>query len=244
MSSRTLILAAVVLLAGPLTAGQALAQENLDAGKSASQLFAGTCTACHKSPRGLLKTVSPSSLPGFLRQHYTTSPNMAGAIASYLISNGATDTRAGGDAPKGAKEGTKGTKEAKEGTKEGAREGTRQEAKQEPTQEGRPVEQRDRWGRRVHPSATPQEANAPAGEQKPEAESSTPAQAAGEHGPEGRSKKQRLSKHGKPGEALPKEEPAAAAEPRNEQKNEQKNEPKNWANALAGLKAVEKAANK
>src|ERR1700743_1596701 len=110
MSSRALSLAAVLLLIGWFATGQALAQQNLDAGKAPSQIFAGTCTACHKSPRGLLKTVAPGSLPGFLRQHYTTSPNMAGVLASYLISNGATDTRIG-DAPKGAK-----------GTKEGAKE--------------------------------------------------------------------------------------------------------------------------
>src|SRR5262249_18555527 len=151
MSSRALILAAVLFLpVGSFTGGRAIAQENLDAGKSPSQIFAGTCNACHKSPRGLLKTVSPSSLPGFLRQHYTTSPNMAGVLASYLISNGATDTRMGGDGPKGAKG-------AKEAAKEGAREGARQEAKQE----ARPVDQLDRWGRRIHPGGTPPEAAAP-----------------------------------------------------------------------------------
>src|ERR1700761_8977357 len=190
MTSRALILAAVLLLVGSFTAGTALAQENLDAGKSASQVFAGTCTACHKSPRGLLKTVSPS-LPGFLRQHYTTSPNMAGALASYLVSNGATDTRAGAEAPKGAK----GAKEAKEGAKEGQKDGAR-EAKQE----ARPVEQLDRWGHRVHQGVAPQEANDPAEEPKPEAEPVAPAQAATDHG-----KKQKMSKRGKPGEALPKE---------------------------------------
>src|ERR1700759_581334 len=124
MSSRALSLATVLLLIGLLAAGRVQAQENLDAGKTPSQIFAGTCNACHKSPRGLLKTVSPSSLPGFLRQHYTTSPNMAGVLASYLVSNGATDTRLGGE-PKGAKG-------AKEGAKEGTKEGARQEAKQEP----------------------------------------------------------------------------------------------------------------
>jgi hypothetical protein len=214
MTSRALILAAVLLfLVGSLTTGQALAQENLDAGKSASQLFAGTCTACHKSPRGLLKTVSPSSLPGFLRQHYTTSPNMAGALASYLVSNGATDTRAGGDAPKGAKA----AKEAKEGAKEGAREAAR-----EVRQEARPAEQLDRWGHRVHPGGAPQEAAAPAEEPKPEAESAAPVEHAGKMSP-----KQKLSKRGKPGEALPREEPTAAVEPRNEPRNEPKSEPRN-----------------
>src|ERR1700759_2461836 len=94
MLSRALILATVTLLISDLAAAPAQAQ-NLEAGKNPSQLFAGNCTACHKSPRGLLKTVAPGSLPGFLRQHYTTSPDMAGALSAYLISNGAADTRYG-----------------------------------------------------------------------------------------------------------------------------------------------------
>jgi len=94
MLSRPLSLATVTLLIGCLAAGSAHAQAtNLEAGKSPSQIFAGTCSACHKSPRGLLKTVGASSLPGFLRQHYTTSSDMASVLASYLVSNGATDTR-------------------------------------------------------------------------------------------------------------------------------------------------------
>src|ERR1700704_2669037 len=94
MLSRALSLATVTLLIGCLVAGAARAQvTNLEAGKSPSQIFAGTCTACHKSPRGLLKTVPASSLPGFLRQHYTTSSDMASVLSSYLVSNGATDTR-------------------------------------------------------------------------------------------------------------------------------------------------------
>src|SRR5690349_23179517 len=78
MLSRTLSLATVTLLIAGFPAVPALAQnQNLEAGKSPSQIFAGTCTACHKGPRGLLRTVSPSSLQGFLRQHYTSSPDMA-----------------------------------------------------------------------------------------------------------------------------------------------------------------------
>lgn len=103
MLSRALGLATVTLLIGCCAVGQVQAQENLDAGKSPSQIFATTCSACHKSPRGLLKTVSPGSLPGFLREHYTTGPDMAGVLASYLISNGATDTRYG-EKPKRGKE--------------------------------------------------------------------------------------------------------------------------------------------
>jgi hypothetical protein len=94
MSSRARIFAAVTLLAGCLAGPAAWAQaQNLEAGKSASQLFAGTCNACHKSPRGLLKTVSPGSLSGFLREHYTTGGEMASQLATYLISNGASDSR-------------------------------------------------------------------------------------------------------------------------------------------------------
>jgi hypothetical protein len=213
MSSRALILATVLLPIGLLAAGRAQAQENLDAGKTPSQIFAGTCNACHKSPRGLLKTVSPSSLPSFLRQHYTTSPNMAGVLASYLVSNGATDTRIGGDSPKGAK---------------GAKEGAKQEARQEPRPGGSP-EQLDRWGRRIHPNAGPQEAAAPASEPrqegKPEAE-----QAATERGGDGRrNAKQKLTKRGRPSEELPrettsretpKEEPAASEAAREPPKSE------------------------
>src|ERR1700716_4562854 len=100
MLSRALSLATVTLLIGCLAAIPVRAQ-NLEAGKSPSQIFAGTCNACHKSPRGLLKNVPASSLPGFLRQHYTTSSDMASVLASFLVSNGATDTRfQSKDAPK------------------------------------------------------------------------------------------------------------------------------------------------
>src|ERR1700709_94843 len=96
MLGRALSLAAVTLLIGCFAADPAQAQvQNLEAGKSPSQIFAGTCNACHKSPRGLLKTVAPGSLSGFLRQHYTTSSEMASLLSGYLISNGASDTRVG-----------------------------------------------------------------------------------------------------------------------------------------------------
>ena len=99
MSSRALSLAAVMFLIGCLAAVQAQA-ENLDAGKSPSQLFAGTCSECHKSSRGLLRKVPAASLPGFLRQHYTTSGQMAAVLSAYLIANGAADRRPSGGEPK------------------------------------------------------------------------------------------------------------------------------------------------
>jgi hypothetical protein len=133
MLSRALSLATVTLLIGCLTAGAARAVENLDAGKSPSQIFSNTCSACHKSPRGLLKNTPASSLPGFLRQHYTTGTDMASVLSSYLISNGAADPRyQAKDQPK--------QKDAKQDGKS---------------------DQSDRPGRRQPPAASAQEASRP-----------------------------------------------------------------------------------
>src|SRR4030088_2862965 len=203
MLSRALSLATVTLLIGCLTAIPAQAQ-NLEAGKSPSQIFAGTCNACHKSPRGLLKTVPAGSLPGYLRQHYTTSAEMASLLSAFLVSNGATDTRYVGAQPR---------------------------PKSEARPSG-PPEQLDRFGRRLRPAAPQQEAARPDAEPqqaarpdadglppqaepgrpgrnakrlarpgeapdaaKPAADGQAPAQAALEHEPDGRklSAKQKLS---------------------------------------------------
>jgi len=230
MGSRTLWMAALLFAMSSALAERAKAQENLDAGKSPSQIFAGTCTACHKSPRGLMKTVSPGSLPGFLRQHYTTSSNMAGVLASYLISNGATDTRYAVGQPNPQQKG------AKDGVKDATRE-ARTDARSAPLSD-----QPDHPGRRQHPGgAASQEAPDPRQAARPDAEGTapqaepaghlgrnsrqrlarpteppdatrpemdgqTPPQAAVERGPDGRrlSAKQRLSKRGRSGEELPK----------------------------------------
>jgi hypothetical protein len=180
MLSRALSLATVMLLIGGFAAAPVRAQ-NLEAGKSPSQIFSGTCTACHKGARGLLKTVAPGSLPGFLRQHYTTSSEMASVLSAYLISNGATDTRYTGGQPK----------QGKDAKQDAAR-----------PQQGAP-EQLDRFGRPLR-RAPSQEASRP--DAKPAGEGQVPAIAAEERGPDGRklSPKQRLSKRGKPGEELPK----------------------------------------
>ncbi|MBI5262793.1 MAG: hypothetical protein HY852_13355 [Bradyrhizobium sp.] len=218
MSSRALSLATVLLLIGCAVAERAWAQAtNLEAGKTPSQLFAQTCNACHKSPRGLLKSVPASSLPGFLRQHYTTSSDMAGVLASYLVSNGATDTRySGGQPPKGGKE-----------------------ANSSAAPSGAP-DQLDRSGRRQNPR--PPQDVAGSEESKPDAETAQakrqarpgaaqegakeiPAEAANERGPDGRklSAKQKLSKRSKPGgeeaaksEAAKQSPPAADEKPKNE----------------------------
>src|SRR5262249_22100465 len=62
---------------------------------------------CHKSPAGLAKGQSVSSLTSFLREHYTTKPESAAALAAYLAGAGnsrlsAPAAAAGG--PKAAEE--------------------------------------------------------------------------------------------------------------------------------------------
>lgn len=193
MLGRALSLAAVTLLIGCFAdpAGWAQAQ-NLEAGKSPSQLFAGTCNACHKSPRGLLRTVSAGSLPGFLREHYTTSGDMAAQLSSFLIANGASDgrSRQGADTKPVA-----GTDQVdRQGRK--LRAGATQEAAR-PDTDASPLQGRN--ARRPVPPAEVPDAARPASDGQ-----ALPAQAGSDRGPDGRrlSTKQRLSKRGKPGEEV------------------------------------------
>jgi hypothetical protein len=74
---------AAVLVTGLVT--PVAAQENLDQGKSAAQIFASDCAICHKSVRGLAGKLG-QGLPHFLRQHYTASRQTAAAVAGYLQS--------------------------------------------------------------------------------------------------------------------------------------------------------------
>ena len=60
--------------------------QNLDEGKSATQLFGATCVTCHKSAAGLAKGRMQPTLFLFLKDHYTTSSSEAWALASYLAS--------------------------------------------------------------------------------------------------------------------------------------------------------------
>jgi hypothetical protein len=185
MLSRALSLAAVMLLIGGFKADPAQAQvTNLEAGKSPSQIFAGTCSACHKSPRGLLKSISPGSLPGFLRQHYTTSSEMAGPLSAFLISNGAADTRGGAQ-----------TKQGKDAPKPEPRQAARPDVDGVSPQ-GEPGRQ-DRNAKRL-----PRPGEGPEGT-KPLAE--------GERGPDGR--KTKLGKRGKPGSEEPPKADTATGEP-------------------------------
>ena len=161
MSNRARIFAAVTFLVSCLAGSAAWGQAtNLEAGKSASQLFAGTCNACHKSPRGLLKTVAPGALSGFLREHYTTGGDMASQLATYLISNGASDkSKQSADKPGADKQGQgsndqtdhQGRKNRNPSPQEAARpddappagengrQGRRRQARPDAPEEGRPV---------------------------------------------------------------------------------------------------------
>jgi hypothetical protein len=237
MLSRTRILAAVTLLAGCLAAPAAWAQAtNLEAGKSASQLFAGTCNACHKSPHGLLKSVSAGSLPGFLREHYTTSSDMASQLSSYLISNGASD-------PRSAKQGVDQAKQGADKDKQGGADQVDRQGRKmrnAPSQEAArpdadaPAGENGRQKKRLaHPGEPPEEA-------KPLAN----APAAVERGPDGRrlSAKQRLNRPGRPGAEEPpvaKDEPPKA-EPDDTAKGEAKEE---TGNAERGRPAAEGKSN-
>lgn len=191
MLSRARIFAAVTILASCLGDPVAWAQvQNLEAGKSASQLFAGTCNACHKSPRGLLKTVSPGSLSGFLREHYTTSGDMASQLASYLISNGANDPR---QAKQGAdKQGQGGNdqpdRQGRKSRNAPAQEAARPDDGASPADSGRPSRRRQ-----LRPGEPAEDTRAPA-----------PAQAAVERGPDNR-----RSKRGRPGQPGAAEPPVA-----------------------------------
>jgi mono/diheme cytochrome c family protein len=60
--------------------------QNLDQGKSGARLFADSCTACHRSPRGLTKGRFRLTLYVFLQEHYASNSSSAWELASYLES--------------------------------------------------------------------------------------------------------------------------------------------------------------
>jgi len=60
--------------------------QDLTAGKTPAQLFRSDCAECHRSPSGLAKTRDARALADFLREHYTTKSETAGALAAYVSS--------------------------------------------------------------------------------------------------------------------------------------------------------------
>jgi hypothetical protein len=75
---------ALMLIAAAFSAGTARAQD-INEGRSPSQMFAAVCATCHQSPRGLGRH-GAAALAGFLRQHYTTSREQAAVLAGYVAS--------------------------------------------------------------------------------------------------------------------------------------------------------------
>src|SRR5258708_2031970 len=75
----------VLGLATAFASASAPAQD-LTAGKTPAQLFRPDCAECHRSPSGLAKTRDVRALADFLREHYTTKSETAGALAAYVSS--------------------------------------------------------------------------------------------------------------------------------------------------------------
>jgi mono/diheme cytochrome c family protein len=81
-SGRALALAAIAML----SCTAAVAQENLDAGKTAPKLFAESCSACHRSAKGLAKGRFSFTLYLYLQKHYASNSSSAWALTQYLES--------------------------------------------------------------------------------------------------------------------------------------------------------------
>jgi hypothetical protein len=83
----------VLGLATACASAQAPAQD-LTAGKTPAQLFHSDCAECHRSPSGVARTRDVRALADFLRKHYTTKSETAGALASYVSSFAPSGTAA------------------------------------------------------------------------------------------------------------------------------------------------------
>src|SRR3979490_1547465 len=107
-----------LLVAG--AAGSAAAQE-YTAGKTPAPLFQSACSAGHKRPQALWRGMDQRSLAGFLREHYTTKQESAGALAAYVAGLGGggqrSPTGAAGQNPRP----TVGITESEPGQKPGQR---------------------------------------------------------------------------------------------------------------------------
>ncbi len=93
MSRRLTALIGLFLALAPVVA---LAQTNIDQGKSPSQIFASDCAACHKATRGLASGKNSLMLSAFLREHYTSSKEQAAALAAYVLGAGGAESAAQG----------------------------------------------------------------------------------------------------------------------------------------------------
>jgi hypothetical protein len=65
-------------------ASAAAPAQDFTAGKTPAQLFSSDCAECHRSPNGLARNRDVRTLASFLREHYTTKSETAGALAAYV----------------------------------------------------------------------------------------------------------------------------------------------------------------
>jgi outer membrane biosynthesis protein TonB len=170
------------------TAVPALAQENIDAGKTPAELYAADCAICHKTPEGLSKAGGLWGLQNFLREHYTASKESAAAIAAYLA---ALDSKGS------PREHTRTTRRARKGEKAKAEKAKAKEEKSKKTDEAKA------------PPVKPAEAKAKA-DTKPKVKSEAKTEAKSEAKPE---KKPEAKPESKPAEAKAAPKDDAKAKP-------------------------------
>src|SRR5215831_4477493 len=58
--------------------------QDLTAGKTPAQLFRSDCAECHRSPNAVASIRDVRMLTDFLREHYTSNSETAGALAVYV----------------------------------------------------------------------------------------------------------------------------------------------------------------
>jgi hypothetical protein len=153
-----------VIVIGALLAGLGIAavraQTVLGDPRDAAKTFASNCSTCHKSPRGLAKS---GSVAGFLRQHYTTGPEMSAAMAAYLV--------AAGSAPE-AKKGPAAADAAKAKSKKGEQLAAQPQAEGAEATQSRTLRGKERQQAKAHeeaPATHATPATHPAGEESRQA---------------------------------------------------------------------------
>jgi hypothetical protein len=162
---RTLLIGS--LLAGGLGIAGLRAQTVLGDPRDAARTFASNCSACHKSPQGLAKS---GQVAGFLRQHYTTGPEMSAAMAAYLV--------AAGNAP-ASKKGAAAQAETAVAPKTKGKKGEQLAAHPSAEQSADGVQQRTLRGKQQRPTKSQEEAAPqPAPAAQPAAEDAKPAASA------------------------------------------------------------------
>ena len=153
------------VLAGGLGIAGLRAQTVLGDPRDAAKTFAANCSACHKSPQGLAKS---GQIAGFLRQHYTTGPEMSAAMAAYLV--------AAGNAP-AAKKGAATAENAAAPTRIKGKKGE-QLAAQPQAEHADAIEQRTLRGKQRPTKSHEEDSQRPAASQPPSEETKQTATAA------------------------------------------------------------------